>query len=366
MDDKLLEVKDLSISFPTEAGVIRAVNEVSFEVPRRTTVGVVGESGCGKSVTARALLNIVQPPGRIDGGQVLFHDDAAAEPLDLLSMAPKGAAIRHFRGKRLAMIFQDPMTCLSPVHTVGNQIAESIRIHDRGVSPREARQRAVALLTEVGIPNPAGHLDSYSFELSGGMRQRALMAVALAAEPELLIADEPTTAIDVTIQAKFLDLIQRLQHERHMSILFITHDLGVIAEVSRVVVVMYLGRVVEIGRVEEIYERPLHPYTQLLFRSIPNESRSGGGWRKSTSARCTLTPSSCSDRSPTSTCRARRRWRRSGAWCRTRSRGRRACPFSDRCPSFVQGTCDAAVPPLYQVDEEHHARCFLYDDEAGG
>ena len=335
VDDRLLEVKDLSISFPTEAGVIRAVNEVSFEVPRRTTVGVVGESGCGKSVTARALLNIVQPPGRIDGGQVLFHDDDSGEPLDLLTMAPKGAAIRHFRGKRIAMIFQDPMTCLSPVHTVGNQIAESIRIHDRGVSPRDARERAVELLTEVGIPNPAGHLDSYSFELSGGMRQRALMAVALAAEPELLIADEPTTAIDVTIQAKFLDLIQRLQHERHMSILFITHDLGVIAEVSRVVVVMYLGRVVEIGRVEEIYERPLHPYTQLLFRSIPNEHVP----RKTPLAQIRGVVPDPFSRPP-------------------------GCPFSDRCPSFVQGTCDAAVPPLYEVEEEHHARCFLYE-EAG-
>ena len=337
VDDTLLEVKDLSISFPTEAGVIRAVNEVSFVVPRRTTVGVVGESGCGKSVTARALLNIVQPPGRIDRGQVLFHDaGVGAEPLDLLAMAPKGAAIRRFRGKKIAMIFQDPMTCLSPVHTVGNQIAESIRIHDRDVSPREARHRAVALLAEVGIPNPAARLDSYSFELSGGMRQRALMAVALAAEPELLIADEPTTAIDVTIQAKFLDLIRRLQRERDMSILFITHDLGVIAEISRLVVVMYLGRVVETGRVEEIYERPRHPYTQLLFRSIPSEQVP----RKTPLAQIRgVVPDPFS-----------------------RPAG---CPFSDRCPSFVQGTCDASVPPLYRVADEHYARCFLYspDDE---
>lgn len=336
MDAKLLEVKELSISFPTDAGVIRAVNEVSFEVPRRTTVGVVGESGCGKSVTARALLNIVQPPGRIDGGQVLFHDAAGGgEPLDLLSMAPKSAAIRRFRGKRIAMIFQDPMTCLSPVHTIGNQIAESIRIHDRSVSARAARRRAVALLAEVGIPNPAGHLDSYSFELSGGMRQRALMAVALAAEPDLLIADEPTTAIDVTIQAKFLDLIQRLQRERDMSILFITHDLGVIAEVSRVVVVMYLGRVVEVGRVEDIYARPRHPYTELLFRSIPNQHLP----RKTPLAQIKGVVPDPFSRPP-------------------------GCPFSDRCPSFVQGACDAAVPPLYQVAEGHHARCFLYD-EAG-
>ena len=334
-DAKLLEVRDLSISFPTDRGVIRAVNEVSFEVPRRTTVGVVGESGCGKSVTARALLNIVQPPGRIDGGRVLFHAGAAGEPLDLLAMEPKGAAIRRVRGKRIAMIFQDPMTCLSPVHTVGNQIAESIRIHDRSTSARAARQRAVELLAEVGIPNPAARLDSYSFELSGGMRQRALMAVALAAEPELLIADEPTTAIDVTIQAKFLDLIGRLQRERDMSILFITHDLGVIAEVSRVVVVMYLGRVVEVGRVEEIYERPRHPYTQLLFRSIPNEQVP----RKTPLAQIRGVVPDPFSRPP-------------------------GCPFGDRCPSFVGGTCDAAVPPLYEVGEDHHARCFLY--EGGG
>ena len=203
------------------------------------------------------------------------------------------------------------------------------------MSAREARQRAVALLTEVGIPNPAGHLDSYSFELSGGMRQRALMAVALAAEPELLIADEPTTAIDVTIQAKFLDLIQRLQRERDMSILFITHDLGVIAEVSRMVVVMYLGRVVEVGRVEDIYERPLHPYTQLLFRSIPSEHVP----RKTPLAQIRGVVPDPFSRPP-------------------------GCPFSDRCPSFVQGTCDAAVPPLYEVEEEHHARCFLYEADA--
>ena len=337
VDDRLLEVKDLTISFPTEAGVIRAVNEVSFEVPRRTTVGVVGESGCGKSVTARALLNIVQPPGRIDGGQVLFHDDAAGEPLDLLSMAPKGASIRHFRGKRIAMIFQDPMTCLSPVHTVGNQIAESIRIHDRGVSTRDARERAIALLTEVGIPNPAGHLDSYSFELSGGMRQRALMAVALAAEPELLIADEPTTAIDVTIQAKVLGLLKELQAQTGMAILFITHNLGVIAELADRVNVMYLGRIVESGSVYDLFDDPRHPYSQKLLQSIPSIAVEPGSELQTIEG-------SLPD-----------------PYLRLRG-----CRFAERCGEFMADVCDGAEPELVAVGSGHHARCYLYDRPAAG
>ena len=332
MNEKLLEVKDLTIAFYTDVGIIRAVNDVSFDVSRRTTVGLVGESGCGKSVTARALLNIVQPPGRIDGGQVLFHDQTEREPVDLLSMKPKGVQIRSIRGNEIAMIFQDPMTCLSPVHTVGNQIAESIKIHESSVTAAEAKERAIGLLAEVGIPNPAVYLDSYSFELSGGMRQRALMAVALAAEPDLLIADEPTTAIDVTIQAKFLDLIKKLQQDRHMSILFITHDLGIIAEVSKIVIVMYLGRVVEMGNVEDIYDHPYHPYTQLLFRSIP---------RDDIPSKSPLAQIKGSVPDPFS--------RPSG------------CPFGDRCPRFMVGRCDRSVPPLYDVAQDHQARCFLYE-----
>ena len=331
--EKLVEIKNLVINFYTDAGVVHAVDDVSFTIGRKSTVGLVGESGCGKSVTARSILNIVQTPGRIEGGSVLFHPpDGDGEPVDLLNLDPRGRSIRGIRGKRIAMIFQDPLTCLSPVQTIGDQIAESIRIHYPEVAPTEARERAVALLNEVGIPNPERRLDTYSFELSGGMRQRAMIAVALAAEPDLLIADEPTTAIDVTIQAKFLDLLARLEQERHMSVLFITHDLGVIAQVCELVVVMYLGKVAEIASVKDIYDRPLHPYTQLLFRSIP---RTDTPRKQRLAVIRGMVPDPFS--------------RPSG------------CLFSDRCPEFMRGTCDAQSPPLAEVAKNHWVACHLYE-----
>ncbi len=327
----LLRIRNLTVNFYTDSGVVHAVDDVSFDLRAKTSVGLVGESGCGKSVTARALLNIVQIPGKLEHGKVLFQPADGGSSVDLLSLDPNGKEIREYRGRRIAMIFQDPMTCLSPVHTIGNQIVESIRTHYPRVAPKEAREKAVELLDEVGIPKPKSHLKAYSFELSGGMRQRALMAVALAAEPDLLIADEPTTAIDVTIQAKFLDLLSRLEEERDMSVLFITHDLGVIAQVCREVIVMYLGRVVEMGSVTAIYDAPRHPYTQLLFKSIPRTDIK----RKQHLA---VIGGALPD-----------------AFARPRG-----CLFSDRCPEFMAGTCDAAVPPLLEVGENHYARCHLY------
>jgi oligopeptide/dipeptide ABC transporter ATP-binding protein len=331
VEQPLLQIRNLTVNFYTDSGVVHAVDDVSFDMRAKTSVGLVGESGCGKSVTARALLNIVQTPGKLERGKVLFYPAEGGDCVDLLSMDPNGKAIREYRGRRIAMIFQDPMTCLSPVHTIGNQIVESIRTHYPKVALKEAREKAAELLDEVGIPKPKSHLKAYSFELSGGMRQRALMAVALAAEPDLLIADEPTTAIDVTIQAKFLDLLSRLEAERDMSVLFITHDLGVIAQVCREVIVMYLGKVVEMGTAVAIYDAPRHPYTQLLFKSIP---RTDIKRKQHLAVIGGMLPDA-----------------------HARPRG---CLFSDRCPEFMPGTCEVSVPPLVEVGENHYARCHLY------
>jgi oligopeptide/dipeptide ABC transporter ATP-binding protein len=237
------------------------VHDVSFDVPRGGTLAVVGESGSGKSVTALSILRLIQsPPGRIEGGKILF------EGRDLLTLPER--EMRRVRGAKISMIFQEPMTCLNPVYTVGAQVAEALRIH-RPVSRRQARDRAVEMLQKVGIPSPAERVDNYPHQLSGGMRQRVMIAMALICEPALLIADEPTTALDVTIQAQILELLRELQGELGMSILFITHDLGVVAEFARDVAVLYAGQVVETGSVQQIFKAPLHPYTRGLLASIP-------------------------------------------------------------------------------------------------
>ena len=241
--DVLLEIKDLRTHFETSEGIVRAVDGVDLTVRRGQTLCVLGESGCGKSITARSILQIVGRPGRIVGGTILFHDPDEGV-VDLAALNPTGARIRRIRGRRIAMIFQEPMTSLSPVHTIGNQIIETIELH-QAVEQAEARERAVAILRRVGIPNAAERLNAYPFQLSGGMRQRAMIALALCCKPDLLIADEPTTALDVTTQATILDLMRDLQAEFGMAILFITHDLGVVAEIADEVAVMYLGEVVE-------------------------------------------------------------------------------------------------------------------------
>ena len=331
-DNSLLEVKNLSVNFYTYFGVVPAVDQISFNIERSQSLGLVGESGSGKSVTARALINIVQPPGRIDSGEVWFHRAHGSAPVDLLSLKPKGVQIRQYRGKRISMIFQDPMSCLSPVHTVGFQIEESIRLHYPRTSRSEARDRAAKLLDQVGIPDPVSRLKTYPFELSGGMLQRALIAVALAPEPDLLVADEPTTAIDVTIQAVCLELLKRLQVEHQMALLLITHDLGVVAEVCEQVAVMYLGNVVEIGPIDDIFDQPHHPYTRMLFGSIPTPEVPP----KSKLVTMGSVPAPLS-RPP-------------------------GCPFSDRCPDFMAGQCDRAAPDLRAVKDHHQVACFLYDE----
>ena len=260
----ILRVNDLKTYFDTEDGVVRAVDGVSFEVEAGKTLGIVGESGCGKSMTAYSILGLIpRPPGRIAGGEILFEDR------NLLQLSPR--RIRGIRGNDIAMIFQEPMTSLNPVFTVGEQIAEAIRLH-RGADRKDAWQRAVALLDLVDIPLPEERAGSYPHELSGGMRQRAMIAMAISCDPKLLIADEPTTALDVTIQAQILDVLRRLQEELGMGLILITHDLGIVAEMAHEVLVMYAGQVVEQADVKTLFGSPRHPYTRGLLASVPTMS----------------------------------------------------------------------------------------------
>jgi oligopeptide/dipeptide ABC transporter ATP-binding protein len=256
----ILRVRDLVTSFRTDEGVLRAVDGVSFDVPAKATIGLVGESGCGKSVTSLSILRLIPPPGKIESGKILFDGK------NLLELSEK--EMRALRGNQISMIFQEPMTSLNPVYTVGDQIVEAVRLHQKR-SRSEARDRAVEMLQLVGIPSPERRVDSYPHELSGGMRQRVMIAMALACQPRLLIADEPTTALDVTIQAQVLDLLRKLQAVLGMSVVLITHDLSVVAEVAEKVVVMYAGRVVEEGAVERVFRNPRHPYTKGLIQSLP-------------------------------------------------------------------------------------------------
>ena len=260
----LLDIRNLSVEFHTEEGIVRAVDEVSFDIPRGKTVCLVGESGCGKSVSAYSLLGLVSPPGRVVGGKAILH---GTPRLDLLKLPEKG--LRSIRGNRISMIFQEPMTSLNPVFTIGDQIIEAILSH-QAMNKFEAREKTISMLEQVKIPAPEQRVDEYPHQLSGGMRQRALIAMALATEPDLLIADEPTTALDVTIQAQILELLKELQADTGLSVLFITHDLGVVAEIADEVVVMYASRVVEKAAARELFANPLHPYTRGLFGSLPS------------------------------------------------------------------------------------------------
>jgi peptide/nickel transport system ATP-binding protein len=258
----LLSVKDLVVEFPTRRGVVlRAVDGVSFDLQQGEVLGLVGESGAGKSITGAAVIGLLEPPGRIAGGEVRLN----GERIDQLDRA----AMRRVRGRRIGMVFQDPLTSLNPLYTVGQQLTETIRTH-LPLSPAQARQRAVDLLIEVGIPAAERRIDSYPHEFSGGMRQRVIIALALAAEPELVIADEPTTALDVSVQAQVIGVLKRLCRDKNMAIILITHDMGVIAELAHRVAVMYAGRIVEIGPVRDVVKTPLHPYTRGLMGSIPD------------------------------------------------------------------------------------------------
>lgn len=324
----LLEVKNLKTHFFVDEGVLHAVDGIGFSINQEETLGLIGESGCGKSVTAASILRLIAPPGRIVAGEILLHRDS--EIVDLAAIKPSGAQIRAIRGGDISMIFQEPMTSLSPVHTIGNQIREAVKLH-RKVSGQMAQEIALDMLARVGIANPGLRIKAYPHHLSGGMRQRAMIAMALATHPKLLIADEPTTALDVTVQAQILDLIKELQDEFGMAVLFITHDLGVIAETCDRVAVMYLGKIVEYGTVRDIFYRPKHPYTVRLLKSRPRLS-SGQVERLESiegNVPIPLDPP-------------------------------RQCGFASRCSDAILGQCDAEAPELVEPAKGHWVRCFLY------
>jgi peptide/nickel transport system ATP-binding protein len=264
----VLSIRDLAVQFESEQGVVRALDGISFDLRAGQTLGIVGESGCGKSVTARSILRLIDWPGRITGGRILL-DPESEQPIDLTALSPESRQMRAVRGGRVGLIFQEPMTALSVHYTVGNQIIEAVRQHS-DVSEAEARRQAIALLGEVGIPHPQTRIDAYPFELSGGLRQRVGIAMALAGNPDIVIADEPTTALDVTTQAQILSLLRRLQQQKQIALMLITHDMGVIAEMADEVAVMYLGRIVETAPVHRLYAAPRHPYTRALLRAVPS------------------------------------------------------------------------------------------------
>jgi ABC-type dipeptide/oligopeptide/nickel transport system ATPase component len=266
--DSILSVRGLRVAFDTLDGQVDAVRDISFELPRGRTLAIVGESGSGKSVTGYSILRLIQKPGRIVGGSIVFRP-REGEPVDLLALSMKSDALYRIRGGKISMIFQEPMTALSPVHTVGNQLCEAILLHRR-IRKGDAEALAAEMLEKVGIPDPRRRLKQYPFEFSGGMRQRVVIAMALVCRPEILIADEPTTAIDVTIQAQILTLIRQLQQEMGTSVIFITHDLGVVAHVADEVAVMQHGRIVETAPVRALFDRPYHPYTRRLLSASPH------------------------------------------------------------------------------------------------
>jgi oligopeptide/dipeptide ABC transporter ATP-binding protein len=321
----LLEVNDLQTHFPTRAGLVRAVDGVSFYLDRGELLGLVGESGCGKSMTALSVMRLIAPPGRIVNGEILFDGK------DLLKLSE--AEMREMRGDDIAMIFQDPMTSLNPVFTVGEQIAEALRLH-RKMSRREARQATIDAMREVAIPDPARRLDDYPHQLSGGMRQRVMIAMALACNPKLLIADEPTTALDVTIQAQILELLTDLRNRRDLAVLLITHDLGVVAEVADRVAVMYTGRIVEESPVDELFARPKHPYTEGLLRSVPKLT-SDDVMRKERLETIDGVVPSPTDLPP-------------------------GCHFAPRCVHRMPRCTEERIP-FYELDGGVQVRCVLYD-----
>jgi oligopeptide/dipeptide ABC transporter ATP-binding protein len=340
-NDMLVRIKDLKTYFFLDEGTVRAVDGVDMEIKRGRTLGVVGESGCGKSVTARSILRIVPKPGRIVEGEItLFRALASkdgkscslAEEVRLTDLDPRGPEIRSIRGCQITLVPQEPMMSLSPVHDLGNQITEAIILH-QDVTKTQAREKAIEMLDLVGMPQPGHTIDRYPHELSGGMRQRGVIAMALSCHPSLLIADEPTTALDVTTEAQILQLMRRLQDELGMAILYITHNLGVIAQMAEDVAVMYMGKIVEQADVDTIFHNPQHPYTRALLQSIPRLGQ------------------------------------------RTRDRQRLAsiegmvpdpyaipqgCSFNPRCSEAVAGRCNLEEPPLVEVEPGHLVRCFSH------
>src|SRR5688500_2813378 len=322
----LLEVNNLQTHFPTRAGLVKAVNDVSFYIDEGELLGLVGESGCGKSITALSVMRLIAAPGKIVGGEIKFKGEELLKASD--------ERMREIRGNDIAMIFQDPMTSLNPVFTVGEQIAEALRLH-RKLNKKQAWEAAIEAMKEVAIPDPARRVRDYPHQLSGGMRQRVMIAMALACDPELLIADEPTTALDVTIQAQILELLDELRQTRKLAVLLITHDLGVVAEVANRVCVMYTGKIVEESPVDEIFEKPKHPYTQGLLKSVPklSEAATARLTRLQTIEGTVPSPTNLPD----------------------------GCHFAPRCEFCMEGICTTGEIPLYKIGSGVEVRCVLYD-----
>lgn len=353
--DLFIEVNDLHVEFDVRAGIVKAVDGMFLEIRRGQTVGVIGESGCGKSVTARAIMNMIPKPGKITGGEILYHrknrETGEIQTIDITKLDPDGEIIRQIRGGEIGMIFQEPMSSLTPVYTAGTHIYEAVSLHrlipvkklgdqmvetivaHRKVTKQEAREIAIDMLRKVGIPKPEQRVDSYPHQLSGGQRQRVMIAIALSCQPEMLIADEPTTALDVSIEAQILDVMRDLQNTVDMAIMFITHNLGVVAEMADEIVVMYMGKQVERAKVVDLFYKPKHPYTQALLRSIP---RIG----KKSDVRLATIEGMVPDPFHLPT----------------------GCVFHPRCPMFMPGKCDKIEPSNVQVDDHHWARCLLYEE----
>ena len=326
-NNTILDVRNLHVHFHLDEGVLKAVNGVDFQVRSHQTVGLVGESGCGKSVTAQAILRIVPRPGQVEG-QILLRRKKGGAEVDLVEMDASGRDVRDIRGAEIAMIFQEPMKAFSPVHTIGNQIMEGILLHTES-DEKEAYETAVEMLSRVQMSNPRQRMGEYPHQLSGGMRQRAMIAMALACRPSILIADEPTTALDVTVQAQVLELMKGLQSELGMAMIFITHDMGVIAEMADEVAVMYLGRIVELADVDTLFHQPTHPYTLELLRSLPGLGREPRS-RLETIRGTVPVPMNLGP----------------------------GCGFRSRCRHCREGRCDVEVPPLTEVQPGHFVRCY--------
>ena len=333
MGDTLLEVKNLRTYFRTRVGVVKAVDGVSFSIDRQRTLGLVGESGCGKSILAQSILQIQQWPGEVESGEILLHAADGTGTHDLAKPSPKSEELRRIRGREISYIHQEPMAALSLLHTVGNQLEEALLVHNADMRAAEAGRLCVEMLTEVGIPRAADRMDSYIFNFSGGMRQRVMIAMALLNHPRLLMADEPTTSVDVTIQAQVLELMKAIQKRYAMSILFITHNLGILAEVAEEIMVMYLGKIVEMASTLAIFASPKHPYTRALIGSIPSAQHKRG---ELSSIRGSVPDP----------------YSRPGG-----------CSFHDRCEQMKAGLCDVHVPALVEVEPGCTVRCFLYSDE---
>jgi oligopeptide/dipeptide ABC transporter ATP-binding protein len=330
-DDLLLEINDLHTYFFLERATIRAVDGVDLSLPRKTTLGLVGESGCGKSITAMSIMRLLpEPPGKIVAGQINLYRKARQDVVDVVQLDPRGMEMREIRGGEIAIVFQEPMTSLNPLYTIGDQIAESVEVHQK-LSHRDALDRALEMLEKVQISAPRQRLKEYPHQLSGGMRQRVMIALALSCNPSILIADEPTTALDVTVQAQILDLMRSLQEDFDSSIILITHNLGVVSQMAAEVAVMYLGKIVEISTTREIFHHPLHPYTVGLLNSVPVLGRKG---------KKVLVPIK--------------------GMVPTPSEEIIGCAFAPRCPKAMS-ICRERQPQLFEVASGHKTACWLYE-----